>query len=300
MKIIFLFLLSQFCFYFSHAQEYSEPVIIEELSASEKKLQQSMAKIQSCSSFEDFDFCFYPGSGQNANNLVYFFHGIMGYENIWIHNKTYLQIQSEWQALPKGRPAVVSISYGRVALLTPKNSHKYSGALDPWNLDRIENFEKKHLKLYTQKRFLMGTSMGGHNALNLYIKMFPNFSKIGLLCPAQLLNSPYDSKEIVEKILPQVESLWPMYLGAMGLMRIYYDQPSWNTYSPFNIEIERLKKLSHIRILLVKEDLYGFTVVNKRWIELLDNLGASAKFKISDGIHCFPKETRFLSDYFLE
>lgn len=281
----------------SQSQSYSEPINDIKLNESEKLIQREMKRVETCGHFNDFKYCLYPGTGKNSEKLIYFFHGILGMENIWINNQTYLQMQTEWSFNPEGRPSVVNISYGRIYLLTPKNEKEHSGILDTWTPEFISEFENSVLHLTPQKRFLLGNSMGGHNALNLYIKLFPFFSRLGLMCPAQLLNSPYASREEVEKILPSVESLWPMYLGAMGLMSLYYDEQTWNHLSPFHIEQRKLAPLKNIRMLLMEQDLYGFTVVNKNWIELIKKAGGSAEYQLSSGIHCDPKETLFLSSF---
>lgn len=281
----------------SQAQTYSEPINELKLTDSEKLIQYQMKRVESCGNYNEFKYCLYPGTGKNAEKMIYFFHGILGMENIWINNQTYLKMQTEWSFNPEGRPTVVNISYGRIYLLTPKNERQHSGILDNWNTESISEFEKKELHFVPKKRFLLGNSMGGHNALNLYIKLYPFFSRLGLMCPAQLLNSPYASREEVEKILPSVESLWPMYLGAMGLMSLYYDENTWDHFSPFHIPPTKLKNLKNIRMILMKEDLYGFTIVNKSWIDFLNKLGGNAEYRLSGGIHCDPNETQFLSGF---
>lgn len=293
---ITLFMVSIFS-QLSQAQTYSEPINDIKLNESEKIIQREMKRIENCGQFNNFKYCLYPGTGKNAEKLIYFFHGVLGMENIWVNNQTYLQMQTEWSFNPEGRPTVVNISYGRVYLLTPKNEREHSGILDTWNTEFISEFESQALHMNPRKRFLLGNSMGGHNALNLYIKLFPFFTRLGLMCPAQLLNSPYASRDEVEKILPRVESLWPMYLGAMGLMSLYYDEQTWNHLSPFNIEQKKLAHLKNIRMILMEQDLYGFTVVNKSWIEFVKKIGGSAEYRISSGIHCDPKETQFLSSF---
>lgn len=291
--LFFVFSLPQL----SQAQAYSEPINELKLTDSEKLIQYEMKRVENCGNYNEFKYCLYPGTGKNAEKLIYFFHGILGMENIWVNNQTYLKMQTEWSFNPEGRPTVVNISYGRIYLLTPKNERQHSGILDNWNAESISEFEKKALHLIPKKRYMLGNSMGGHNALNLYIKLYPFFSRLGLMCPAQLLNSPYASREEVEKILPSVESLWPMYLGAMGLMSLYYDENTWDHFSPFHISATKLKNLKNIRMILMKEDLYGFTIVNKSWIDFLNKLGGNAEYRLSGGIHCDPNETQFLSGF---
>lgn len=279
------------------SQIYIEPINDIKLTDQEKQTQREMKAIESCHSYDEFRYCLYPGAGKNSNKLIYFFHGILGMENIWIHNQTYLKIQTEWRNNPQGRPTVVNITYGRVYLLTPLNERKLSGILDKWTKDFITQFETSELKIQPAHRYVLGSSMGGHNALNLYIKMFPFISKLGLLCPAQLLNSPYASKEEVQNVLPEVDSIWPMYIGAMGLMSLYYDETSWAQASPFNYPQNKLQQLKNIRMILVNEDLYGFTEVNRRWVQYLNSLGGNADYRLSSGLHCGPRETKFLSDF---
>lgn len=250
-----------------------------------------------CGNHNGYKYCLHEGEGERKNELMYHFHGVLADELNFIKNKAFIRLQKLWIKDGRGRPQVISISYGPAWVLTSKNSRYLSGLLDNWKADAFADLEAFLGIKNVTKRFLVGDSMGGHNVLKVFYQNPDLFDRVMALCPAQLVNSPYASMESVLDTLPQVQSIWPMYFAAMGLMASFYDEPMWNKESPMYFSDDFLKNTDKLRILLTDHDMYGFTKTNLSWIEDIEKRGKKIEYKIEPGLHCTPNNLTYVNDF---
>lgn len=250
-----------------------------------------------CGNRNGYKYCWHHGEGERKDEVMYHFHGVLADELNFIKNKAFVRLQKLWIKDGRGRPQVISISYGPVWIMTSKNTRHLSGLLENWKSDTFIELETFLGIKNVTKRFLVGDSMGGHNVLKVFYKNTDVFDRVVALCPAQLSNSPYSSMESVIQKLPQVESVWPMYFAAMGLMASFYDEGTWNKESPTYFNDEFLKHIDKLRILLTENDMYGFTKTNLSWIDEIQKRGKKIEYKIEPGLHCVPNNLTYVNDF---
>lgn len=253
------------------------------------KLKTFLDKRSTCPEYEGFKFCIFPGNGHKANQVIYYFHGIFGNENQWIHNDITKKLYKMMLESDTGSPTIVSISYGPVWLLTAKNSKKFSGLLDSWNLKNILKFEEKNLNFKVSQRYVFGDSMGGHNGLVFYLKNQDLFKKVILICPATLATSPFEDISNHHELLPEFSGMWPMYYGAMGLMATYYDDNCWQSTSPYSSFAKYAKPKTMVDFIIVNNDMYGFSDAVKKFQR--QNFQFRSKIHVEEqiGSHCYPE-----------
>lgn len=127
-------------------------------------------------------YCITPGSGDEKNTLLYYFHGGGGNEKAWVDPRSYAaELRKIWSANNKGFPTVVAVSFGRMWLLTNKNELPKSGLYEVFKEEVMPHIEKLSPP---KERLIMGESMGGFNAGTFGLRNPNLFSKIALICPS--------------------------------------------------------------------------------------------------------------------
>ena len=96
---------------------------------------------QTCGTLDDLHYCINQPTGPSAPDRVYHLHGRGLDAEAW-NDPSYFtaQVQGEWQRLGLPAPTVVTLSYGREWLLTPRAQAPRSGLLDRIGpqLDRLD------------------------------------------------------------------------------------------------------------------------------------------------------------------
>ncbi len=130
-------------------------------------------------------------------DILYYFHGRNGNELRWSQEHYYTgEIQRDWKRRKKHAPTVVSISFGPIWLLAPKNQSPRSGLFEyvvGYLLPRIE----KELGGVKGRRLLLGESMGGVNSLVLSMRT-NLFDRVAALCAPVADITPFSTPEEVK------------------------------------------------------------------------------------------------------
>jgi len=239
-------------------------------------------------SLQGWTACFHPGYGPRKYEVVYFFHGVLGSEETWENSKYYAEIRNKWNTQASS-PSVISISFGRFWLLTPKSSAPGSGLIDHLKTSDLIDFEIESLgQNRIQRRWGLGDSMGGHNILQFHARNPGFFKKIYALCPAQFMGSPFISLQESYRRAKK----WgghPAYVAsASKLMGHYYDIDTWETESLFHLPKKFFKNLKSVTLVNVINDPYVFDKANSQWSSLATQMGAKINSQTLHGSHCYP------------
>jgi pimeloyl-ACP methyl ester carboxylesterase len=251
--------------------------------------QVNVAAIQECAeqTFDDqkFDYCVYPTVDPKNHDLLIHFHGLAGSALSWQNEERNADTRREIEALGKSVPTVVSISFGDLWLLTDIKDHG-----DKYNL-----FKNKILPFLEGKAgfkkdgrlLLMGESMGGFNALQLYLKDPQIFSRYMILCPALSQLNPWSSDEDVANFIDRT--------GASSFRVEFYMQVAkynfsnmdeWNTNNPLYLAKNHTSGLPPIYLSGDEHDQYGFYEGDKILYDLLTTRATEHKWNTIDGRHC--------------
>jgi pimeloyl-ACP methyl ester carboxylesterase len=134
-------------------------------------------------------WCIQPTDRSKNPFVVYFFHGLTLDEHRWQTADFAQEIRAIWRAKGLTPPTVISISFGRVWLLTQTRDKKYDffvNSLMPY-------FEKMIGPVSAAQRIAVGESMGGFNVAQLFLKNPALFSRFAMHCPAITDVGPFDS-----------------------------------------------------------------------------------------------------------
>ncbi len=112
------------------------------------------------------------------DQIIYYLHGLGRDENEWRRNKIARSLGDVFQP----QPTVIGVSFGRDALLL---ENRDGGRLQFLVDEALEIIEGQH-QLAPRERFLMGESLGGHNAAQIYLHRPEVFDRVVLIAPAIL------------------------------------------------------------------------------------------------------------------
>ncbi len=182
-------------------------------------------------------YCVYRASKGTNGDVLYHLHGRGLDERIW-NDDTYLtaMLQAQWRDRGELPPTVVTLSYGRTWLLTPKGARRESGLLEDM-MARLPEIESRTGA--PRRRLLMGESMGGLNALIAGLSEPGSFRKIAALCPGVYVDSPFGSLTAMRAAIERTGANPKVTLGIWLLARKYVaDEAEWRRVSPLSL-IER-------------------------------------------------------------
>lgn len=231
-----------------------------------------------------WNYCEYQVPGSTSKDVLYYFHGIGGSEYEWQNFPFYDKTYSLWGT---SAPTVVTISYGSAWLLAEQNGSSYSGLYEHFIKTALPYLETQ-LQLSPERRLLMGLSMGGFNASQVYLKNPELFSKVALACPAITTVSPYASQEDIDAYQQRTGALTPYVTRALGLSSTYFpDEPSWEKSAPVQQAQRRTNpQFPPLFVSGGMQDQYGFQEGGKAFVDAAVANGAQAKWTPLPGLHC--------------
>lgn len=166
-------------------------------------------------------YCIYKADQGVNGDVLYMLHGRNLSEQIWNDDTFYTAMIQKYFADHKIQPpTVVTISFGSVWLLTPKNQQDKSGLLDILTNEVIPEVEQKTGA--PKRRLLFGESMGGTNSLTLALNSKKLFAKAGILCPGIYKITPFAPFSEVQEFIKRTGADPKIIFGirALGLMYV--------------------------------------------------------------------------------
>jgi pimeloyl-ACP methyl ester carboxylesterase len=248
---------------------------------------------------EGWRYCVYTNDNTNQNTYLYVLHGKDQDENFW-HNKTIYSslLQKYWQDQNSKIPKVITISLGPIWLITPQLSHKNTGLLEKFN-NEIFNKIEGHIGLPRQ-RFLLGESMGGLNALSLYLHNPRFFSRVASLCPPIYSITPFSPPLEILSFIVHSGARPKSILTVLGIGRyLFKDDQEWSEFSPYHL-IHRvdLKSSAPLYLTTGLHDEFGNFEATQGFAKFAKEQGAKVYWRANSGNHCSidaPSLGQFLS-----
>ena len=180
-----------------------------------------------------FNYCIRNVDRTKTQDIIYFFHGLMGNEETWFTQKMGTgMLERKWHFRGYD-PTIVTISFGEVWLLV--NNNKYP--LIPYFKDVIMPFlEKKVGGLGKGKRMLIGQSMGGFNAAQASLQLPNVFSKVALLCPAITTVGPFSSQQDIDAYITRTGAIPSRVKLMLSIShQVFVNQRDCDKHDPLNL-----------------------------------------------------------------
>ena len=231
-----------------------------------------------------WNYCDHQLAGSTSQDVLYYFHGLYGSELEWQNS---LVLDETYAAWGLSAPRVITISYGTVWLLAEKNEGQASGLYEHLVHTALPYLEKQ-LHVNPVHRLLMGASMGGFNASQVYLKNPELFYKVALACPAITSVSPYASSDEISSYISRTGALNSYVDTALRLSSIYFPSPeSWSQSDPIELAKQRVtEKFPDLFVSGGTEDEFGFQEGGKIFAETVALKGAKATWTALPGLHC--------------
>jgi pimeloyl-ACP methyl ester carboxylesterase len=241
-------------------------------------------KCYSVASTRDFGYCTHQVKGSTNHEVLYYLHGAGSSEYEWQNSTALSNVYEAWGT---NAPAVITISYGRTWMLAEKNDSSYSGLLEHFT-EVAMPWAEKQLGYVPTSRILIGLSMGGFNASQLYLKRPGLFRKVELLCPLITNVSPYDSYDAINAYTQRTRAQPNQVARALNLTQTYYPNAAiWNQAAPIALANATVSSASApIFVSVGAQDEYGFFEGAKAFADQVTAKGGMAKFILVQGGHC--------------
>lgn len=240
---------------------------------------------QVCATDGPLRYCINRDKRGTNGDIVYHLHGRNLEEQIW-NDDTYFtaMVQQQWQqgkALP---PVVVTLSYGKTWLLTPKGAKPDSGLLDDM-MARLPAIEAKIGA--PRRRLLLGESMGGLNVLVAGLSHPSKFAKIAALCPGVYAFSPFGPQANIQAAIARTGADPKIAMGVWLMANQYLaNEGEWQRISPLSL-IERAgPKYPALYLSNGLYDAYGNYEGTERLAELALRRGIETEWHPIYGGHC--------------
>ena len=163
----------------------------------------SLASASECASDRagdvSFDYCIDDTDMARNSDVIVYFHGANGSAREWQDREAFRAVERAWSETRGPRPAVISISFGSFWLLKDfaGNSPEYMKILIEQALPRL--YAK--LPFRGDEKVLMGASMGGFNAIQVFARNPGMFARAAFLCPAFSTVNPFSTAQEVDAFI---------------------------------------------------------------------------------------------------
>ncbi|MBL7555843.1 MAG: hypothetical protein JNM24_08470 [Bdellovibrionaceae bacterium] len=200
-------------------------------------------------------YCIYRARQGTNGSVFYYLHGRNLDEHSWNDDTYYTAlVQKYWETHGHKPPIVVSISYGPIWLLTPKNGAEKSGLLETFVSRLIPKIENR-LGFTPRSRGLVGESMGGLNSLIVGLNRPELFQRVASLCPPVYHISPFDPWSAIWNEIKTTGAEPKTIAGIILLGKKYVSNTAeWNAMSP--LELIKNFSLNHRVALYLSAPLY--------------------------------------------
>ncbi len=144
-----------------------------------------------------FSFTIYRhNNNSDDNTILYYLHGRGGNDRTWL--RSHGDMMYYWEKNRKRMPIVIGISLGERWVLVPKNRSEKSGLLEYFLgtvMPRVEETAGHDVK----RRYIMGISMGAHNAAQLVFRHPEMFQKAAIISPSIYPCSIHSDDETINR-----------------------------------------------------------------------------------------------------
>jgi hypothetical protein len=209
-------------------------------------------------------FCITETTASTNRDLVIFFHPRGTTEKNWISGSVGKNLRDHWKKKNLAPPVIATVSFGKFSILVRKNSKKRSGLLETFYSSVLPLIEHKVYqgKKALNKPSLLGFSMGGFNALQVYFHDQSYWKRIALINPA--ISSPdftpFTSDKTLRKIAKKENISFMALYSAKIHGKVFFDNiKEWEASSPLSSARRSLtSKSPEILLNCGTRDHFGF------------------------------------------
>jgi hypothetical protein len=254
-----------------------------------------------CFQEASFKYCLFPSPNRTNASVAYFFHGRGGSERDWESGSVLgREIKAFWKDNRIEPPTIVSVSFGKAWLLSPRMASPESGLLELFERQVIPNVESRMTTI--RKRIVFGASMGGLNALIVGLSSKLQFDKVGALC-AGIYDIPLFQRPPNFSAFVDQTGADPKYLDDFASLAARYVSTSgeWARISPLALlDSSRSKGKQKIYLWAGKKDRHGNFAGAASFADRAKKKGLDVEWISSAGGHCtaldIPSIAKFLAD----
>lgn len=235
------------------------------------------------------DYCIMPSeSPLPTDSVIYYFHGLFGSADE-INSKFWrANIDEMYRMFPAKMPHLVSLSFGPAAIITPHSMNDTAPTPEQLH-DALAVIEAKlEFKDKHPRRHLLGVSLGGFNALELFNEDQDAYESVALLCPALIDFNPFEKTEIDAFIKRNKKYLdMDKVNNAIALVHyVFGNSENWLKAAPLQY-LKGVNKSTHRFFASVgRQDDYGFFEGTANFVYKSGKLGLAMNWQPLNGKHC--------------
>jgi len=219
----------------------------------------------------NISFCITKDPESTNPDFLYFLHGIFGNTRSWETDGA--SIREEWAKAGIQAPTVISLSAGPAWLLSYKNVQPLSGLLEVFINSLIPEVEN-YLGGLKGQRYLMGISMGGFNAIQLFSAKPEWFKKVALISPAIPSISPFSSPTTIWNYVRRTGARIQDVLTALAVGIIHFPSDYlWQQANPLQLVKKMNSNFPEIYVGAASSDCYGFQEGDIQFADIALNVG---------------------------
>lgn len=242
--------------------------------------------IQECTDYSDpvspWHVCITRTKGSRSKDVLFYFHGYSNDRCAWLASprpgsRYRAKVAEWWEENGEEAPTVVVFSIGRKFLLTPDGG-RYPVS---WFVESVLPEIQKKLGPKRGKYIIWGTSMGGHNALGLYLRYPGLWDKIILNSPLIPVCDPYaedGGTDCVRDIeTPHIPFLT---MESLNLIREFYPKGEmWTAADPLKSGPRLLNpEYPPLLIEIGTSDEFGFYPGTEKFQKIASGKGVSVEY----------------------
>jgi pimeloyl-ACP methyl ester carboxylesterase len=181
-----------------------------------------------------WSYCITKTKESKNPDVAYFLHGIYGSEYEWVKQNS--EVVDQWEKTKQDPPTVVSISFGNVWFLVPHQYVTQESAYMETLMNSILPLLEKKIGGLTGRRMLIGRSMGGFNATELFLMYPKSFERVALICPVLAKISPFADDEAYDDFIEKSGGVAQYVNFARETAKnLFKDEASWIATDPFHL-----------------------------------------------------------------
>lgn len=246
-------------------------------------------------------YCVYRDPQSTNLDVIYELHGLGGYVESWQGTEAYQKVRARWTEKNLPFPTVVSLSFGKAWLVVPKNKKRVSGLYEfivDWAVPYIE---EKIIGPVRGKRTLLGVSMGGFNAIEIFARKSKFFKRLAVTCPAIATVSPYASRKEIKAYKERTGAKSSKVFMALLISRSYFgSEAEYEKNSPQAALENNFQPTTDNQVYLstALTDHYGFQEGIRALKVWFQNHGTDITYVEHEGWHC-NMEPNSLADFLI-
>jgi hypothetical protein len=238
--------------------------------------------------FLTWNTCIIKTVGSKSKDVIFYLHGNDHDERSWLGDFGVARmLRDYWQENNIEAPTIVSLSFGPIWLLVKENGLTTGGLLELVS-QRIYPRVISQLGLDEGKRILLGESMGGFNALQLYFEDSFSFDKAAFVCPAIVELSPFATEEEKKAYILRTKADPEKVNDIVRLSKFFIPSLEfWEKTSPLKIAKRQLGPQSKpIYLSASLQDNYGFYEGSLLLKKIANEFKTPLEWRPISGKHC--------------